>query len=332
MNRLTKIREAFCNASLETSALSKAVVMLMIVFISSLDMVGQERIYFDSLWNKTVKENAKFYRTVDTIHKELFMIRDYYISGEIQMLGHYSSMKKEEHEGRFIWYHKNGKKKSETFYKANLPQGTSYSWYNTGSLESSGGFSSGKRDGYWISFYKNGNTKTETYFKDDRNEKYFKNYYENGKLSNYIEVKNNIPDGDVKFYYPNGRMMTEGVIEKRQPKGAFIVRDSVTNQKIIINFLDRKYNMDLTAYHYNGKLMFNLKYKKGIVSSKVEVWFPNGVLYVSGEVKKGYKIGRWVTYDVKGNMEKIEYFKRRDKVKYEPGVDPLAIFGALIKR
>lgn len=64
------------------------------------------------------KEGAKYYRIIDH-HERMIFVKDYYITGELEMEGQYQpscATKKQCPDGSFVWYHKNGyKRQEETF-------------------------------------------------------------------------------------------------------------------------------------------------------------------------------------------------------------------------
>lgn len=301
--------------------------ILLIMLSTTISALSQGDVYYDSLWNETVKEKAHYYRTIDTIENGLYQVKDHFITGEIQMHGHYTSIKKEKKIGKFQWFYKNGRLKSETEYVNNKPEGLTFSWYENGRLQFSGSNHKGKQQGYWIWFYKNGNPKHETFFTKGKNDKYFKAYHMNGKLASFYQIKNGKPNGDLKLYYANGRQITHGHLEDGKPTGKFVLVDSLTPRRTEMTFLDKKLNVDVKMYHGNGRLMTEIFFKKGKPHSKVEMWFDNGVLAMDGEVKKGYKVGRWVTYDRKGNVKNVEHFTKKDKEPFNPGVNPALLFG-----
>ena len=70
--------------------------------------VSAQKIYYDSLWKVTDQSNAVYYRLIDTISKQDFLVHDYYPDGSPQMEGHYISLDKETRNGNFKWYYRNG--------------------------------------------------------------------------------------------------------------------------------------------------------------------------------------------------------------------------------
>lgn len=64
------------------------------------------------------KEGAEFYRVIDYEGGKISEVKDYYVTGELEMEGHYGPYCAEPHcaNGLFTWYYKNGhKRQDETF-------------------------------------------------------------------------------------------------------------------------------------------------------------------------------------------------------------------------
>lgn len=117
-------------------------VMLLCGFYFSLNLCFSQTdsiIYFDLNWKETTIDNAMYYR--ETGRDGIFWhIKDYYLSGNLQMEGRYSSFNPDIREGYFIWYYENGQKYSE------------------------GNFKHGKREGLWTYWFPDGLKKQEVSF------------------------------------------------------------------------------------------------------------------------------------------------------------------------
>lgn len=95
--------------------------------------IGSNTIYYDEDWDYTGKENATYLRYVDHFD-DIYEVRDRWISGELQMRGQYSDKWQTTREGKFIWYHQNGKESTIRNYVNNVQQGFSSQWYESGQL------------------------------------------------------------------------------------------------------------------------------------------------------------------------------------------------------
>jgi TonB family protein len=128
-------------------------------FLCFLSASGQDTIFFDSLWLKTTKESALFYRLI-TRDSVGFRFDDYYITGIVQMTGHSLSSDSLIKEGLFRYYFKDGKLSSEGNYANNLQTGKWKMFYPDGHLHWTANYTGkGKIDGEVTYFYPNGNVK-----------------------------------------------------------------------------------------------------------------------------------------------------------------------------
>ena len=106
---------------------------------------SQEKIteYFDKDWLVTTDPNAAaFYRTIEHsnlpyANGKLIIVRDYYVSGKIQMVAECSSISPSlKYQGKCLKYYEDGKLQSEAYYDNNFNIGRHKSFYPGGHLES----------------------------------------------------------------------------------------------------------------------------------------------------------------------------------------------------
>ncbi len=81
--------------------------------------VQQDTIWYDSKWKVSSKDVASFYRVSTKQNDDLFQVRDYYISGKLQMEGLSTKPDKDFWEGKVVWYRENG----EVFQVGNFENG-----------------------------------------------------------------------------------------------------------------------------------------------------------------------------------------------------------------
>ncbi|HXH18178.1 MAG TPA: hypothetical protein VNJ07_03755 [Chitinophagales bacterium] len=104
-------------------------------------------LYFNHYWKETTRDSAAYYRLTEKKGNN-FWVRDYYISGKLQMEGKYLSLKPEIQDGYFVWYYENGQKFAE------------------------GKYVHGRRDGVWIFWFPDGLKKEEIKFFPGRRSEY----------------------------------------------------------------------------------------------------------------------------------------------------------------
>lgn len=82
---------------------------IMSFFITLQGIYAQgDTLYYDSSWRKTVKDSASFFRPPIVEEGNLYRVKDYFISGELQMDGLSKSATKDIWQGKVSWYKKDG--------------------------------------------------------------------------------------------------------------------------------------------------------------------------------------------------------------------------------
>lgn len=82
------------------------------------------------------------------------------------------------------------------------------------------------------------------------------------------------------------------------------------NKKIIV----KEYDGERKEFYKNGNQQLEEFYKNKKLNGKRILWFPNGVKESTQIYKKGLKNGVFKWYSKKGNLTKIEKFKRNKKI------------------
>lgn len=174
-------------------------------------------VFYDSVWKETdSKEHARFYRIGhrDSLGRWQGAVRDYFISGKIQMKGKYldgmnhgvflyyrenntyesaGRYEKDQSIGKWEHYHANGKLASEIHYSdraytqnvwdtAGVQQvvngyGRQITRYPNGVIAEEGEYVNGLKEGYWQGFHENGRP-------------YFKELYKGNRLVRGVSVTN----------------------------------------------------------------------------------------------------------------------------------------------
>lgn len=137
--------------------------------------------YFDEDWNRCEAKNASYYRLITYSSPNIpqGIVKDYYITGELQSEQHivyvdYEDDSRSFLEGEQIFYHKNGNIETRQQYYNNLLNGPSISYYNDGKIKSEIYYIYGVPDGDAIEYYPNGNIATVRKFNNGQlyNNKY----------------------------------------------------------------------------------------------------------------------------------------------------------------
>lgn len=77
-----------------------------------------DTVWINSKWEKSTKAESVYHRVIQkSADQKLYLVSDYYNTGERQMTGTYLSLDPEVKDGQFTWWFKNGKKRAETLFK-----------------------------------------------------------------------------------------------------------------------------------------------------------------------------------------------------------------------
>lgn len=140
------------------------IFFLLITFDFYAQNVG-DTIYYDGNWKQTVeRDSAKYYRVIDKIKQGIVYVKDYYLSGGIQMTGSFDA--DNEKVGDFLYYNELGKITSRISYIKNTERRKEYSYYKTGKLLAETEYLNGKKDGWFITYFINGKVKRKDKYKN----------------------------------------------------------------------------------------------------------------------------------------------------------------------
>ena len=109
--------------------------LLLVFFFNGLFAQAQDKVYLNEDKQECEKEDAVYYRTIEELpadENKLFLIKDYFISGQIQMEGTFLSPETIYEHGEITWFYKNGNKKRKANYNQSLLLGDYLTWYENG--------------------------------------------------------------------------------------------------------------------------------------------------------------------------------------------------------
>lgn len=168
-------------------------------FFSALFSFSQwsaDTIFFDKDWKPSLYENAKYFRLmdIDTV-KILFLVKDYYLSGQLQMEGAFRSINPDVQIGDFNYWYENGKIHISCNYVNGILNGLYREWYDNGNIKTEKTYNQGLINGLEQDWNENGNIIKSTEYKNGLRHGRFITYYQNGqpiRKENYIngELKN----------------------------------------------------------------------------------------------------------------------------------------------
>jgi TonB family protein len=177
--------------------------------------------YFDKDW-KEVNANAATYYRKAWKEATLWVVRDYFMSGQLQMSGAYSDDSLKISEGPFSYYHRNGRLSQTCTYVNDAPEGALRQWYENGKPSALAFYRNGNAEGISRTWYLNGTLADSTNYKEGRLEGMQFWYFENGQVSEEGVYRADSPI-NVKLWTAEGAPDPAGAANELSP--AFRTRD-----------------------------------------------------------------------------------------------------------
>ncbi len=271
----------------------KPIIVLLTLTLFQ-QVFSQEKIYLDKNWKKTIQENATFYRILEKKSDSLYFVKDYYISGTMQMDGHFTNLEKETLHGTINWYDKDGYKTITRSYKKGKLHGEFINYSKDGSIFSKGSYKDGKPysgsindlcgNPVFYSNYKEGVKLSETVFYKDSNKKALERFFSKkpNRYNTYYPLSEVFYDKngttDTLYYVNKSHMIDRGV-------RVFFHIDNAqaTAIKTKETYEDSQLHGETTIYHKNGDVWLlgtyknNKKYKGDFLENFIKTSFENGI-------------------------------------------------------
>jgi hypothetical protein len=150
--------------------------------------------YFDKYWRRIdYNIDAEYYRKIQRIKDsstiKLFLVKDFYKTDTLQMIGTYLDADKKIKHGTFFYYFPNGNKKSETTFINNKKEGKSKLFYESGQIK-------------YLSEFHNDTILS------------LKGWHEDNTVSELAQFKNGKIDGKYLTFYTNGKLIRFDIYDK----------------------------------------------------------------------------------------------------------------------
>ncbi|WP_346883744.1 hypothetical protein [uncultured Algibacter sp.] len=297
--------------------MAKNIILLFFLFTIHQTVYSQEKdtLCYTINWSKTTKAFATYFRPLPLIKKDsLFLIKDYFIDGQLQMQGLSSSNTKDIFEGLVTWYYKNGNKKTERHYKKGKQDGRIKGFFEDGTLKSDGQvknnvFTSGTfiytcNCPFKVTKYKNQSiTERLSYYKDTKTvaERQLIEYFDQVKKSIYYDRKGNeiasvnyknrsgnyleVESGTkIHFSYTND-FFVKAIIAR-----TIISSEKNTKKEITLNSKNEQIAEGILedGYPHEGKFLKKgaiISYKNGEKHGKITCCLDNVNISIEGEYK-----------------------------------------------
>lgn len=193
--------------------------------------------------------------------------------------------------GDWIFFYKNGNKKSEGRYLKNRRSGFWIYYFESGKIEQQGTFKKGRPDGKWEWYFETGNLMRKEYYKNGK---------ENGEQQEFNEnqtliAKGNYIDGlkEGKWFFDYGFHTETG------------------------NYKDDNRSGEWFFYYRNGKLYFKGSFIDGKENGEHFYFYQNGKLKEKRYYNFGQKEKNWEYYDYYGTLLKILTFENNKLIKID---------------
>lgn len=166
--------------------------------------------WFDSNWKEISKKYANFYRVISKTEKG-FLVKDFYLGGEPQMIGEASSINPIMKNGKCFYFYKGNKKGSE------------------------GNYINGKKFGVWIEYFNNGKDSSVIDYLENDEKKYLrKSKYED--IFIIVEVMPEFPGGkNEMFNFIKSNIIYPKEAHKKKLTGKAFVKFIVDETGVIVD-------------------------------------------------------------------------------------------------
>ncbi len=266
-------------------SLFRKILFFFFIIQTSMAQV-KETIYFDTEWEETTKDQAEYYRNLPLeVKGDEVLVKDYYISGKIQMIGWAEKGDEGSFHGEVKWFYKNG------------------------NVERISNFRYGNLNGVHKEFYENGNARMVANYEDNYKEGEVQFFNIDGQLTSTAVYKNDQPfDGTTDCFstYKNGENIKRALYFENTGQLAYqrLVVDHIVKETYFDKDgkLLREISMDLRLKDQDGfsgsfypgsscgfvtSIQHFQNIKKGKLEGNESFYHPDGSVLYTGINKEG---------------------------------------------
>ncbi len=273
-----------------------------------------------------------FYVSISTVMGQELMQTFYEVEGE-PLKEEFEINSKNQLDGVYISYFKDGTVKSKGFFSKNVSTGEWKYYFKSGELRMFGSVVNGKNEGLWQYFYESGGKKMEGYLSNGKRTGNWVVYSTNGFKQSEGKYENNARVGTWKYYASSGALKgTELILEDFSLYSEFYVNGGLKSKgKKFDNKKEGEWNYfyedgskEAKGIYKEGKKFGPWVYYNESGSIKAEgnfindltdgIWihyYESGIIKTKGKLYKGQKDGEWSLYYVDGKL--------KGKASYELG-------------
>lgn len=286
----------------------------IIALLPCLASAQSDTTWLNDKWKKTTKDSALFFRPPFKKQDKLYLVQDYYKSGQLQMEGYSLSPSEISLTGEARWFEKNGKLKQRSMYAAGKLHGTTTAYYND-MVVATAEYYYGKRQGPMLTYYPSGKIASRCEYYDDKPKGTCEDFHENGTVSARDAYVNGKRTGEATKYFPSGKLQSRTFYKDGERNGIVEEFYENGNPESRVNYVDGSYEGDAVFYYRNGALHIKTQTKSDLPDGKYEVYDSLQHLIASASFREG-----WLTdsfYHTTPAFTVRGFFKNKQPVSWQ---------------
>ncbi|GGA81292.1 tetratricopeptide repeat protein [Puia dinghuensis] len=207
-----------------------------------------------------------------------------------------------------IMYRPDGSKSSQATYSDNGDlTGTKTSYYLTGEVIETEEYRDGIQQGARMTYFANGNKKAENHLSDGKLNGYHRLWYQHGQLQEEGQYADDELDGNWVFYNELGAVTDSIAYSEGNLEGY-----KTTFEPNGKRYSELKYYggwiQEWVQYDTAGKELRRLEFPAG--NGRLELIYPGGNRYVSGEYRQSQLVGPYQTWYFDGKPNDSAFYKK----------------------
>jgi antitoxin component YwqK of YwqJK toxin-antitoxin module len=301
-------------------------VFFLLIFSSAL--LAQDTTWYDASWKKTTPSKAVYFRPPSIKTDSLYLVRDYYISGNIQMEGYSLYPNEEFFHGTVKWFDKEGHLTQKAGYSNGKLNGLTET-YERDTLVSTAQYNYGKQHGAALEYARNGKISSKKEYRNGKVSGIAEEYYDNGKLKEKAHYENGDQQGDFEAYFPDGSLHYKGHIQNDLLYGSYEVHHPSQHLVVQANFaeglLNGFFSLDKDGKTFSGFFdkgkanSWRITTKNSFVASmnfdsagKTEEWnYTHDDIRIHAFYQQGRPVDKWTILQNGKLRSELEFYKAR---------------------
>ena len=307
----------------------------LFILSQSVVLCQNDTIWYNTDWYITLKSDALYFRPPVTKSENGYMVKDYYISGILQMEGNSMYSDRDYWDGEVKYYFEDGSLEGIINYSDNDRDGKIEMYHPNGQPYYVGYFVNGKKDKNWVVYSENGNKICAYSLKDYRLDGHYAAWNEDGVLKHEGEFV----EGEMKWFKNfecnNGFAIAsrmEGIMDENGIQHWKVYRNDI----LIVESYYKDYYRYGTwkTYSLDGKKLHSISNFTNLYDCDINIdiiewtWaeplhylpdqYTDTIKHVavsnSSKSDTGCMDGTFEHYDIYGNLYKTSFFEKGEYV------------------